>query len=75
MDRKVAQHISEAVERQREQTIAFLQRLVQHNSERGNEGQIQEFLAGTLRQMGLEAVYANQGPLPGSCFPRPSYRV
>lgn len=47
------QQIMEAVDRRREQVIAFLQQLVQFNSERGHEGQIQEFIAGRLRQMGL----------------------
>ncbi len=47
------QQIIEAVDRRREQVIAFLQQLVQFNSERGHEGQIQEFIAGRLRQMGL----------------------
>jgi acetylornithine deacetylase len=41
------------VARRRDQIIAFLQQLVRFNSERGHEGQIQEFIAGTLRQMGL----------------------
>src|SRR5262249_44256117 len=47
------QQIIEAVDRRREQVIAFLQQLVRCNSERGQEGQIQEFIAGTLRQAGL----------------------
>ena len=47
------QQIIEAVDRRREQVIAFLQQLVRFNSERGQESQIQEFIAGRLRQAGL----------------------
>ncbi len=43
-----------AVEENVPETVAFLQRLIQFDSETGKEGAIQEFIAGTLRQMGLE---------------------
>ena len=52
MDQR-AEQIIEGVERRRDQVIAFLQQLVRLNSERGQEGPIQDFIATALRARGL----------------------
>jgi acetylornithine deacetylase len=46
--------ILEAVNEQTGDIACFLQRLIKCDSETGKEGPIQEFVAGSLRQMGLE---------------------
>lgn len=46
--------ILEAVDGKTSEIAGFLQRLIQFDSETGKEGPIQEFLATSLRQMGLE---------------------
>lgn len=46
--------IVRAVEERTPEIAAFLQRLIQFDSETGKEGPIQDFIAGTLRGMGLE---------------------
>lgn len=48
------QAILDAVEAKTPEIAAFLGRLIQFDSETGKEGPIQEFIAATLRSMGLE---------------------
>jgi len=53
MDTKVSKRIVDAVDERRKEIIGFLQKLIQIDSETGHEAEIQEFIAQTLRQMGL----------------------
>ena len=46
--------IMEAVEAKTTEIAAFLQKLIQFDSETGKEGPIQDFIAASLRKMGLE---------------------
>ena len=46
--------ILQAVDNRTAEIAAFLQRLITFDSETGNEGPIQDFVAATLKSMGLE---------------------
>ncbi len=54
MNPEIANRIIKAVESDQNEIIHFLSRLVQIDSETGNEGKIQEFIAATLTEVGLE---------------------
>jgi acetylornithine deacetylase len=47
------QQVLEAIDGRRERIVHFLQKLVQLDSVRGKEGEVQRFIAGTLDTMGL----------------------
>ena len=54
MEDSVRSQILNAVDDNRDQIVAYLQRLVQIDSVTGNEAEIQEFVARTFEEMGLE---------------------
>jgi acetylornithine deacetylase len=54
MGTDVSKQIIDAVDERREEIIAFLQKLIQFDSQTGKEGAISDFVAETLRGMGLE---------------------
>jgi acetylornithine deacetylase len=50
---EVTRRIAEAAEARRTEVVALTQRLIQIESVTGNEGPVQDFIAGTLQEMGL----------------------
>jgi acetylornithine deacetylase len=54
MNTDIKDRIKNQAEKSRGEIIQFLQKLIRINSETGNEGRIQEFLAENLRKMGLK---------------------
>lgn len=53
VEQELTRRIAEAVEARRTELVAMARRLIQIESVTGNEGRVQDFIAGTLREMGL----------------------
>ena len=53
--------VTEWIDRQKAEVVAFLQELVRIPSVTGEEGPIQQFIAGRLREMGLTVVAEGEG--------------
>ena len=53
MTSQADRRVLEAIDARRERIVGFLQRLIQLDSVRGKEGEVQRFIADTLTTMGL----------------------